>query len=200
MMLPLGPVPQPVKNADHFPAPPPATTIRISSGSANPSSVTSWIRARRSVFVYLSRASVSACSGDTARSTSTPPATIDSPRPILAPRSTAAREVWSGTTCGPLNPNYPTLIVTNSNVTVSHSLIEGGFAGVGNIDGEAHFTGFGTTYPDMSVASSSPCVDAGNPAAIYEDVVFPPSLGGSRNDMGMNGGPLAAGWLGWSGW
>ena len=39
------------------------------------------------------------------------------------------------------------------------------------------------------------CIDAGNPDPAYNDVSFPPSLGGIRNDIGAHGGPEAIGWL-----
>jgi Immunoglobulin domain/Right handed beta helix region len=41
----------------------------------------------------------------------------------------------------------------------------------------------------------SPCIDTGNPAPTYNDVFFPPSRGGARNDMGAFGGLGASGWL-----
>jgi hypothetical protein len=73
--------------------------------------------------------------------------------------------------------------------------VQGALAGFGNVDLSPHFAGSGTSYADLSLAAASPCVDAGSPEALYDDVAFPPSLGTTRNDMGMNGGPLAEGWL-----
>lgn len=37
----------------------------------------------------------------------------------------------------------------------------------------------------------SPAIDAGNDDSIYNDVLFPPSRGANRNDMGATGGPWA---------
>jgi len=38
---------------------------------------------------------------------------------------------------------------------------------------------------DFSLVTGSPCIDAGNPEPMYND------LDGSRNDIGLTGGPLA---------
>ena len=66
--------------------------------------------------------------------------------------------------------------------TVSYSDILGGHAGEGNIDEYPDFAdSFLRLYPE------SPCVDAGNPAARYNDCV-PPSHGSLTNDMGAYGG------------
>ncbi len=46
-----------------------------------------------------------------------------------------------------------------------------------------------------TLATNSPCIDAGNPAAAYLDGCFPPSQGTTVNDIGIYGGPNACGWL-----
>ncbi|MBW1858620.1 MAG: right-handed parallel beta-helix repeat-containing protein [Deltaproteobacteria bacterium] len=46
------------------------------------------------------------------------------------------------------------------------------------------------TY-NFNLRSESPAVDAGSTTSIYNDVSFPPSKGGDRNDMGATGGPYA---------
>ncbi len=45
---------------------------------------------------------------------------------------------------------------------------------------------------DVRVIQGSPCIDGGNPASQYNDVLFPPSMNGVRNDIGVDGGPGAA--------
>ena len=89
-------------------------------------------------------------------------------------------------------------IAGGAGVAVTYSDVEGGQAGLGNLNLAPLFAGPGTSYADVSISAGSPCVDAGNPAGLYADVSFPPSLGGARSDMGHNGGPHAAGWLLWN--
>ncbi|MDX1699531.1 MAG: right-handed parallel beta-helix repeat-containing protein [Melioribacteraceae bacterium] len=73
------------------------------------------------------------------------------------------------------------------------SNIEGGYEGEGNIDVDPQFC-------DMEfcilTAESSPCIDAGNPDPIYNDMtnepgdnIIYPAYGTVRNDMGAFGGP-----------
>ena len=87
--------------------------------------------------------------------------------------------------------------LSGSGITVRYSDIENGFAGTGNIAVAPLFSGGGPFYGDLSLSAPSPCVDAGSPDPRHDDVAFPPSLGTARNDMGMNGGPEAGGWLNW---
>ncbi len=87
--------------------------------------------------------------------------------------------------------------VVGNGITVRYSNVEGGYAGIGNFDMAPHFVGTGSGYYDFGLTALSPCVDAGDPAAAFEDAFFPPSLGTLRNDLGVNGGPLADGWLNW---
>ncbi len=42
------------------------------------------------------------------------------------------------------------------------------------------------------LGSTSPCIDVGDPAAIWNDVNFPPSRGTARNDLGAYGGQVSA--------
>ena len=89
-----------------------------------------------------------------------------------------------------------------STITIRHSDVQGGEAGLyidpscilnwleGNIDSEPIFVGGG----DYHLTAGSPCVDAGNPASLYNDVCLPPSMGSERNDMGAYGGPGACDW------
>jgi hypothetical protein len=46
-----------------------------------------------------------------------------------------------------------------------------------------------------TLSSNSPCVDAGNPASAYANMCFPPSIGTTHDDIGVNGGPYACNWL-----
>src|SRR4029078_6617495 len=49
---------------------------------------------------------------------------------------------------------------------------------------------------DYSLASSSACIDAGDPAVAFRDQYFPKSLGTVVNDQGFTGGAFASGY--WS--
>ncbi|MBT3168879.1 MAG: T9SS type A sorting domain-containing protein [Candidatus Cloacimonetes bacterium] len=80
-----------------------------------------------------------------------------------------------------------------SDVDATYSCIYGGFEGIGNIDADPLFAspsaGYGTEFDGLTASwwttSNSPCIDAGNPDAIYND------LDGTINDMGAYGGPDA---------
>ncbi len=77
---------------------------------------------------------------------------------------------------------------------VTYSDVEGGFTGVGNISDNPEFSD-----SNFCLMPNSPCIDAGNPDLIYNDVEDPnnsgfakwPSQGGLRNDMGVYGGPFS---------
>jgi hypothetical protein len=71
--------------------------------------------------------------------------------------------------------------------TVNYSDVQGGQGGVGNINRNPVFL----AETNLIIVDGSPCVDAGNTNAIYNDIYFPPSLGGPQNDMGAHGGPGA---------
>ena len=76
---------------------------------------------------------------------------------------------------------------------VEYSDVEGGYTGIGNIDSLPLFTNLEYYLLDPN----SPCVDAGDPDPIYNDVEDPnnpgyalfPALGSLTNDMGTFGGP-----------
>ena len=70
---------------------------------------------------------------------------------------------------------------------VSYSAVEGGYAGLGNIDADPQFAAGDFSPYELAVAS--PCVDAGDPAAEREDQSRPPAGGLARCDMGAFGGP-----------
>ena len=46
-----------------------------------------------------------------------------------------------------------------------------------------------------TLATNSPCIDAGTPDWALSDMCFPPNQGSSVTDMGIYGGPNAANWL-----
>ena len=77
-------------------------------------------------------------------------------------------------------------------VTVTYSLVEGGYEGIGNIDTDPLFA---SEY-DFYLDPDSPAIDAGNPDQQYNDSEDPedpgfalwPAQGGLRNDMGVFGG------------
>jgi hypothetical protein len=81
---------------------------------------------------------------------------------------------------------------TGGVVSVTYSNVQGGYVGEGNIDVDPLF--FLTNF---YLSETSPCVDAGDTSAIYndpEDILIPgyaewPSMGTIRNDMGAYGGP-----------
>lgn len=75
---------------------------------------------------------------------------------------------------------------------ISYTNIEGNYPGDGNIDVSPEFEN-----PFFILNSESPCIDAGNPDLIYNDIEDPlstgfalwPSGGSLINDMGVFGGP-----------
>jgi hypothetical protein len=80
--------------------------------------------------------------------------------------------------------------------TVSHSDVQNGYAGTGNIDFNPLLC-----PENYMILAESPCVDAGDPQSAYDDACFstaqcqPGSLGSVRNDMGAYGGPGACCWF-----
>jgi PKD repeat protein len=74
---------------------------------------------------------------------------------------------------------------------ITYSCVTGGFTGEGNIDEDPLFViatagdgiGYNGLAADWNLQTSSPCINAGNPDAMYNDI------DGSRNDMGAFGGP-----------
>lgn len=78
----------------------------------------------------------------------------------------------------------------SGSATVAYCDIQGGYpGGVGIIN---YNPVFDSAY---RIVSGSPAIDAGDPAPAYNDVAFPPSLGGVRCDLGFTGGPGASLWL-----
>ena len=71
--------------------------------------------------------------------------------------------------------------------TVVYSDVQGGYSGEGNISGNPIFL----SPSDLVIVPGSPCINAGNTNAIYENVYFPPSIGHKYNDIGAHGGPGA---------
>lgn len=81
----------------------------------------------------------------------------------------------------------------SGSINVEYSDVEGGFTGTGNISLNPSFY---DTVNYYLTAESSPCIDAGNPDSIFNDIEDPlhpgfalwPALGTLRNDMGAYGG------------
>ncbi len=78
-------------------------------------------------------------------------------------------------------------VVDSATPTVTFSCVKGGYAGVENISEDPLFTD--ATYGDYTLQSTSLCIDAGNPDAVFNDGCLPPGQGTVRNDMGYTGGP-----------
>jgi hypothetical protein len=87
-----------------------------------------------------------------------------------------------------------TQIIGTTNVTYCD--VQNGFTGTGNINHNPIFL----STADLIIVSGSPCINAGNTNAIYNNVYFPPSLGVGGNDMGAHGGPGAGASLGIAVW
>jgi hypothetical protein len=73
---------------------------------------------------------------------------------------------------------------------VSYSDVQNGFAGTGN----KNFNPVFRSTTNLIILPGSQCIDMGNPAPVYNDACFPPSLGSVRNDVGAHGGPGACCW------
>ncbi|MFC1887977.1 T9SS type A sorting domain-containing protein [Candidatus Cloacimonadota bacterium] len=88
--------------------------------------------------------------------------------------------------------------INGNSINISYSVIEDNFTGEGNITDDPQIIDF-TTY---QLSASSPCIDAGDPSAEYNDPEDPanpgqaiyPSYGTVRNDIGAYGGPYSAMW------
>lgn len=80
---------------------------------------------------------------------------------------------------------------------VTYSDVQGGYGSAtdNNINLNPVFYGLGCEPAELVVASSSPCIDAGDPDPGQNDTCFPPARGTARNDMGAQGGPAACNWI-----
>ena len=85
----------------------------------------------------------------------------------------------------------PILIGPGGRPGVCWSTIRGGHEGPGNIDADPLFVQpwDGETM-DLHLQPGSPCIDTGNPDALFNDACLPPGLGTERCDMGAYGGQL----------
>ncbi len=77
------------------------------------------------------------------------------------------------------------------NGKVTYSDVAQNISGTGNIMQDPLFADTVT----FALSASSPAIDAGDPQTQYNDLYFPPSLGGTQNDMGIYGGPYARKWF-----
>lgn len=89
-------------------------------------------------------------------------------------------------------PSYPNIrLVSGGSVSAEYNLIQGGYTGTGNFSADP------LLLSSFALDPSSPCIDAGNPDSVYNDIADPqnpgfaklPSLGTTRNDVGAYGGP-----------
>jgi len=94
-------------------------------------------------------------------------------------------------------PDSPEIFVESGTINVTYSDVMAGWSGTGNIDVNPKLI---SNYSLLH--RNSPCIDAGNPDALYFDPEDPfhtgyalyPAQGLLRNDMGTYGGPGAAEW------
>lgn len=99
--------------------------------------------------------------------------------------------IWGNTSPG----NTQIMVAGGGFVTATYNDVQNGFAGAGNKN----------VYPQFSdsnyvLSNTSPCIDAGDSSAVYNDPSDPgnpgnakfPSKGTIRNDMGAYGGPLSS--------
>ncbi len=119
---------------------------------------------------------------------------------------TTAENSGGGISCFDASPELLNCILWNNTpaeIVVSESLllgtwsdIRGGFEGTGNIDLDPQFS-FEATSPviGLRLNDESPCIDTGNPDALWDDACLPPGLGDVHCDMGAFGGPQNCGWL-----
>jgi hypothetical protein len=85
---------------------------------------------------------------------------------------------------------HPVASIQGATATVCYSDIQGGYGGcTGNFDLNPAFAGAGCLPEHYALLPFSPSIDAGDPAAVFNDGCHPPASGGSRNDMGALGGP-----------
>jgi hypothetical protein len=99
-------------------------------------------------------------------------------------------------------PEGSEIYVESGTIDVTYSDVMGGWTGTGNINANPKLI---SNYSLLQ--HSSPCIDAGNPDAIYFDPEDPfhtgyamyPARGLVRNDIGAYGGPGAINWYGFLG-
>jgi hypothetical protein len=109
--------------------------------------------------------------------------------------------IWAGTSLLQFNNNIVwnnlqalghQVEISGSNTTITYNDLEESNSGIGNISLNPAFTD-----SSFYLSGSSPCIDAGNPSASYNDppqtlnpsLAELPSMGTVRNDIGAYGGP-----------
>lgn len=93
--------------------------------------------------------------------------------------------IWNNT---PLTSQVKTLSAT---IQAAYNDVQNGYAGTGNINVNPALDAC------YGLSTSSPCIDAGDTAVLFNDITSTPSvalfpsMGTQRNDIGMTGGPFA---------
>jgi hypothetical protein len=94
---------------------------------------------------------------------------------------------------GNINHELPVFPQVNESTTPTYCCIENWQGnGEGNIATNPVLVGGGDYH---LLALASPCIDAGDWRAEYNDACLPPGSATDRNDMGAYGGPANGGWL-----
>ena len=95
--------------------------------------------------------------------------------------------IYSGSSSNPtltnsiIWDNLPKYFIPSGTANITYSDIEGEWFGTGNINADPML--IDPENGDYHLQNSSPCIDAGNPDAQYNDI------DGSRNNMGAYAGP-----------
>ena len=112
--------------------------------------------------------------------------------------NTAERK-GSGVYCSGSSPTLTNCILWNLGdeidgvAVTAYSCIEDGRERDGSINADPLFVD--PENGDYRLQEGSPCIDAGDPDAAFNDACLPPGLGTERCDMGAYGGPDNCAWL-----
>ncbi len=109
-----------------------------------------------------------------------------------AKKSIIVNSIIYNNTANPNSTSQQIFLRFDGTSDISYSNIQGGAAGIGNLDIEPLFSD--TLH--FALTEESQCIDAGNPLPVYYDAEDPNSLGnalspaqgGLRNDLGWQGG------------
>jgi hypothetical protein len=93
--------------------------------------------------------------------------------------------LWDGAVTGCIIVNSINGDVDYTSGTLEYSCFGGALSTNGNIDEDPLFE----NSNDFHLQETSPCIDAGNPDAAWNDACLPPGKETVRNDLGVYGGP-----------